>query len=182
MPTVGFETLETLRSGGRVHVGTGPVGLLMTALLRGMDGLSVRLYEKRREYLWPDGRLASYLVADSVEGYRADHSDGYVEAVFDQGLAEGVAFRQSIPSDLMALLRQWTRGFCPLNEIEQLLQRSDRCTQLEIRWSGPRAHRDGGRRDRDARAGGRADRLQGQVAASRSPGTRLWRRGRARTR
>lgn len=124
-PQSGFETLETLRSGGRVHVlGAGPVGLLMTALLQGMDGLSVRLYEKRREYTRTRMvRLASYLVADSVEGYRADHSDGdTVEAVFDpEELAEGLAFRQSIPSDLMALLRQWTRGFCPLNEIERSL-------------------------------------------------------------
>jgi len=96
----------------------------MTALLQGMDGLSVRLYEKRREYTRTRMvRLASYLVADSVEGYRADHSDGdTVEAVFDpEELAEGLAFRQSIPSDLMALLRQWTRGFCPLNEIERSL-------------------------------------------------------------
>ena len=34
---------------------------------------------------------------------------------------EGLAFRQSIPSDLMALLRGWTQGFCPLNAIERSL-------------------------------------------------------------
>ena len=73
----------------------------------------MRLYEKRREYTRTRMvRLASYLVADSVEGYRAGHFDGdNVEAVFDPPeLAEGLAFRQSIPPDLMALLREWTRG------------------------------------------------------------------------
>ena len=106
-----------------MHVlGAGPVGLLLTALLQPLSGLSVRLYEKRREYTRTRMvRLASYLVADSVEGYRADHLDGdNVEAVFDPAeLAEGLAFRQSIPSDLMTLLRQWSQGFCPLNEIER---------------------------------------------------------------
>ncbi len=44
-------TLETLPSTGRVHVvGAGPVGLLLTALLQSMEGFSVHLYEKRREY------------------------------------------------------------------------------------------------------------------------------------
>jgi len=108
-----------------VHVvGAGPVGLLLTALLQPMDGVSVRLYEKRREYTRTRMvRLASYLVADSVESYRADHIDGEnVEAVFDPPeLEEGLAFRQSIPSDLMSLLREWTRGFCPLNTIERSL-------------------------------------------------------------
>ena len=114
---------ETLPSGGRVHVvGAGPVGLLLTALLQSIEGFSVHLYEKRREY--PRTRmvrLASYLVADSVESYRADHFDGdNVKAVFDPPeLDEGLAFRRSIPSDLMALLREWTLGFCPLNVIER---------------------------------------------------------------
>ena len=51
-------------------------------------------------------RLASYLVADSVESYRADHIDGEsIEAVFDPPeLDEGLALRQSIPSDLTTLL------------------------------------------------------------------------------
>ena len=124
-------------------------------------------------------RLASYLVADSVAGYRADHSDGdTVEAVFDPGeLAEGVAFRQSIPSDLMALLRQWTRGFCPLNEIERSLS-----NLIDARGSNPVERTAAAVTAEDAIAmlePGDADRLHGeQVAASRSPGTRLWRRGR----
>ena len=117
--------LETLPSWGRVHViGAGPVGLLMTALLQPMDGFSVRLYEKRREYTRTRMvQLASYLVADSVESYCADHIDGEsVEAIFDPPeLDEGLAFRQSIPPDLMALLRGWTQGFCPLNTIERSL-------------------------------------------------------------
>jgi 2-polyprenyl-6-methoxyphenol hydroxylase-like FAD-dependent oxidoreductase len=121
----GFTAFETLPSGGRVHViGAGPVGLLLAALLQPMEGFSVRLYEKRREYTRTRMvRLASYLVADSVESYRSDCFDGEtVEAVFDPPeLDEGLAFRQSIPSDLMALLRGWALGFCPLNAIERAL-------------------------------------------------------------
>src|SRR5690349_11394450 len=106
-----------------VHViGAGPVGLLLTALLQSQDGFSVRLYDKRREYTRTRMvRLASYLTADSLESYRADPIDAdNVEAVFDPTeLAEGLAFRQTIPADLMSLLREWTRGFCPLNTIER---------------------------------------------------------------
>ncbi|HEY6607137.1 MAG TPA: hypothetical protein VIZ44_12355 [Gaiellaceae bacterium] len=105
-------------------VGAGPVGLLLTALLQSMKGFSVRLYEKRREYTRTRMvQLAPYLVADSVESYRTDSIDGdSVEAVFDPPeLDEGLAFRQSIPSDLMALLRDWSLGFCPLNAIERSL-------------------------------------------------------------
>ena len=109
----------------RVHVvGAGPVGLLLTALLQSMDGVSVRLYEKRREYTRTRMvQLASYLVADSVESYRADAIDGdSVEAIFDpHELDQGLAFRQSIPSDLGGLLRSWAIGFCPLNSIERSL-------------------------------------------------------------
>jgi len=103
-------------------VGAGPVGLLLTALLQSVEGFSVRLYEKRHEYTRTRMvQLAPYLVADSVESYRTDYIDGdSVEAIFDPAeLDEGLAFRQSIPSDLMALLRGWTSGFCPLNLIER---------------------------------------------------------------
>ncbi len=114
--------LETVPSSGRVHVvGAGPVGLLLTALLQPLDEFSVRLYEKRHEYTRTRMvQLAPYLVADSLEVYRADSIDGdSIEAIFDPlELGEGLAFRQSIPSDLMALLRNWTVGFCPLNSIE----------------------------------------------------------------
>jgi 2-polyprenyl-6-methoxyphenol hydroxylase-like FAD-dependent oxidoreductase len=109
----------------RVHVvGAGPVGLLLTALLQSMEGFSVRLYEKRREYTRTRMvQLAPYLVADSVESYRADSIDGdSVEAVFDPAeLEQGLAFRQAIPADLTALLHGWTLGFCPLNAIERSL-------------------------------------------------------------
>ena len=107
----------------RVHVvGAGPVGLLLTALLQSMEGSSVRLYEKRREYTRTRMvQLSPYLVADSVESYRADAIDGdSVEAIFDPTeLDEALAFRQSIPRDLDALLQSWVLGFCPLNSIEQ---------------------------------------------------------------
>jgi hypothetical protein len=109
----------------RVHVvGAGPVGLLLTALLQPAEDVSVHLYEKRREYTRTRMvQLASYLVADSVESYRADVIDGdSVAAIFDPSeLDEGLAFRQRIPPDLSELLSGWARGFCPLNSIEQSL-------------------------------------------------------------
>ena len=116
-------TSETLPASRRVHVvGAGPVGLLLTALFQSMEGFSVHLYERRREYSRTRMvQLAPYLVADSVESYRTDYIDGdNVEAIFDpQELEEGLAFRKSIPADLMTLLRQWALGFCPLNAIER---------------------------------------------------------------
>ena len=95
---------------------------MLTALLQSLEGFSVRLYEKRHEYTRTRMvQLAPYLVAESVDSYRTDYIDGdNVDAVFDPAeLHEGVAFRRSIPSDLMALLRDWTLGFCPLNSIER---------------------------------------------------------------
>jgi 2-polyprenyl-6-methoxyphenol hydroxylase-like FAD-dependent oxidoreductase len=109
----------------RVHViGAGPVGLLLTALLQSMEGFSVRLYEKRREYTRRRMvQLAPYLLADSVESYQADDIDGdSVEAIFDPPeLEQGLAFRRSIPADLAQLLNGWAVGFCPLNTIERSL-------------------------------------------------------------
>ena len=114
---------ETLPPSVRVHViGAGPVGLLLTALLQSMEGFSVRLYEKRHEYTRTRMvQLAPYLVADSVQSYRTDYIDGdNIDAVFDPvELQEGLAFRRSIPSDLMSLLQDWSLGFCPLNSIER---------------------------------------------------------------
>ena len=122
LPTSDSAALEQLPTNPLVHVvGAGPVGLLLTALLQSMEGVSVRLYEKRREYTRTRMvQLAPYLVADSVEGYRADSIDGdSVAAIFDpQELDLGLAFRKSIPSDLAALLKSWALGFCPLNFIE----------------------------------------------------------------
>src|SRR5262245_18248449 len=105
-------------------VGAGPVGLLLTALLQSMEGFSVRLYDKRGEYMRTRMvQLAPYLVADSVESYQADAIDGdSVEAIFDPSeLEQGLAFRQSLPADLSALLNTWSLGFCPLNTIERSL-------------------------------------------------------------
>ncbi|MDF2772012.1 MAG: hypothetical protein K0S86_1506, partial [Geminicoccaceae bacterium] len=109
----------------RVHIlGAGPVGLLLTALLQPTERFSVHLYEKRRDYTRTRMvQLAPYLVADSVASYCTDYIDEEsVQALFDpQEISEGLAFRQAIPSDLMALLRGWTQGFCPLNAIERSL-------------------------------------------------------------
>ena len=125
-PDAIFATTEAVPARGRrVHIiGAGPVGLLLTALLQSMEGISVRLYEKRPAYTRTRMvKLASYLVADSLESYRVDHIDGEsVAAIFDdEELEQGLAFRQSIPLDLMSLLRSWVQGFCPLNTIEQSL-------------------------------------------------------------
>ena len=117
---------ETLTSPTRVHViGAGPVGLLLTALLQPSGRFSIDVYEKRPDYTRTRMvQVAPYLVADSVESYSTDHIDEEsVSAVFEpHEIAEGLAFRQSIPPDLMALLRGWTLGFCPLNTIERSLR------------------------------------------------------------
>jgi 2-polyprenyl-6-methoxyphenol hydroxylase-like FAD-dependent oxidoreductase len=98
----------TLPATGRIHVvGAGPVGLILTALLQPMEQL-VWLYEKRREYTRTRMvQLAPYLVADSVDSYRADYIDAdTIDAVFEpEELQQGLAFRQSIPPDLMTLRR-----------------------------------------------------------------------------
>ena len=129
---------------------------------------------ERREYTRTRMvQLAPYLVADSVESYRTDYIDGEnIEAVFDPAeLDEGLAFRQSIPADLMSLLREWTQGFCPLNTIERSL--SD---LIDARESNPGAAQ---RRGVDAKTRWRCssqetpDRLHGQpIGASRPPRAR----------
>jgi 2-polyprenyl-6-methoxyphenol hydroxylase-like FAD-dependent oxidoreductase len=122
---MGLEDARTLAQGARVHVvGAGPVGLLLATMLQSMDGFRVRLYEKRSDYTRTRMvRLAPYLVAESLESYRTDPIDGEnIEAIFDlPELEQGLAFRRSMPSDLMSLLREWTQGFCPLNTIERAL-------------------------------------------------------------
>jgi hypothetical protein len=121
----GLTPSDQLRTYGRVHiVGAGPVGLFLTALLQPMEGFSVHLYEKRPEYTRTRMvKLAPYLVADSVASYLVDPIDAQsVEAIFGiPELDESLAFRRSIPSDLAALLREWTSGFTPLNTIERSL-------------------------------------------------------------
>ena len=109
----------------RVHiVGAGPVGLLLAALLQPSGRFAVHLYEKRREYTRTRMvRLASYLVADSVASYCTDSVDNEsIQSIFEPSeIDEGLAFRRSIPPDLMALLQQWALGFVPLNTIERSL-------------------------------------------------------------
>jgi 2-polyprenyl-6-methoxyphenol hydroxylase-like FAD-dependent oxidoreductase len=125
MPSSGLATYEVLPPGGRVHVvGAGPSGLFLAALLQSVPGVDVRLYEKRTEYTRTRMvQLEPYLVADSVERYCADVIDGdNIEAIFEPAaLGEAIAFRESIPADLMGLLLGWSQGFCPLNTIEQSL-------------------------------------------------------------
>jgi 2-polyprenyl-6-methoxyphenol hydroxylase-like FAD-dependent oxidoreductase len=120
----GFTNQNNLFAGGTVHVvGAGPVGLLLTALLQSMK-FSVRLYEKRPKYTRTRMvKLSSFLVADSVQSYCADYIDGEnIAAVFDIAeIEEALAFRQSIPGDLMSLIHGWVQGFCPLNSIEETL-------------------------------------------------------------
>jgi hypothetical protein len=121
----GSTSSDTLPSPARVHIlGAGPVGLVLTALLQSSERFSVHLYEKRRDYTRTRMvQLAPYLVADSVASYCTDYIDEEsVQALFDSlEINAGLAFRQSIPSDLMALLRGWTQGFGPLNGIERSL-------------------------------------------------------------
>src|SRR5262245_24459198 len=109
----------------RIHiVGAGPVGLLLAALLQSSERFAVHLYEKRREYTRTRMvKLAPYLVADSVESYCTDNiDDESIQAIFEPSeIQEGLAFRRSIPPDVMALLRQWATGFVPLNTIERSL-------------------------------------------------------------
>jgi 2-polyprenyl-6-methoxyphenol hydroxylase-like FAD-dependent oxidoreductase len=66
---------------------------------------------------------APYPAADSVSSYCTDYIDEEsVAAIFDPAeIAAGRAFRQSIPQDLMVLLRAWALGFVPLNTIEHSL-------------------------------------------------------------
>lgn len=113
------------RRAGTVHiVGAGPVGLFLAALLQSVEGQRIRLYERRAAYTrtrWV--ALADYLVADSIESYKADEIDGQdVEAIFDPSeLETRLAYRRTVVPDLRALLDEWTRGFVPLNTIEQSL-------------------------------------------------------------
>lgn len=124
-----------LRPIGTVHiVGGGPVGLFLAALLQSVEGQRVCVYERSEAYTrtrWVS--LASYLVADSIESYKEDVIDGQdVEAIFDRvELETRLAYRRSVARDLWALLHDWTRGFVPLNTIEQEL-----CDLIDARNTG----------------------------------------------
>lgn len=121
------EARASLRPQGRIHVvGAGPVGLFLTALLQGIEGQEIRLYERRPDYTRTRMvSLANYLVADSIESYKEDLVDGqHVEALYDPAeLRARLAYRRSVAPDLLALLEEWSRGFVRLNEIENRLTR-----------------------------------------------------------
>ena len=114
-----------LRPQGRVHIiGAGPVGLFLAALLQGVEGQRVRLYERRSGYTRTRMvSLAKYLVADSIASYKEDEIDGQdVEALFDPvELQTRLAYRSTVAPDLRALLEEWARGFVPLNVVENRL-------------------------------------------------------------
>jgi 2-polyprenyl-6-methoxyphenol hydroxylase-like FAD-dependent oxidoreductase len=123
------------RPQGRVHViGAGPVGLFLAALLQSVAGQTIRLYEKRAAYSRTRMvSLAPYLIADTIESYKADQIDGQdVEALWDPvELATRLAYRQRVAPDLRALLEEWSQGFVALNTVE------DRLTELiESRETG----------------------------------------------
>ena len=135
----------------------------------------MQLYEKRREYTRTRMvRLAAYLVADSVEAYRADHFDGdNVEAVFDPAeLADGPRVPAVHPLRPHGAAAPVVAGVLPAERDRALPQRPDRRARRASGAAG-RRRADGRGRDRDARAGRRPDRLHRQpVAAPRSPDTR----------
>ena len=82
---------------------------MITALFQTMEGFSVRLYEKRPKYTRTRMvKLSSFLTADSVDSYCADHIDAEnLAAVFDVAeIEETLAFRRTIPEDLMSLLHE----------------------------------------------------------------------------
>jgi 2-polyprenyl-6-methoxyphenol hydroxylase-like FAD-dependent oxidoreductase len=114
------------REQGVVHVvGAGPVGLFMTALLQSIDGQSIRLYEQRDDYTRTRMvSLAPYLIADSIQSYKADTIDGQdVEAIFEPAELEATLdFRRNMALDLRERLEEWVQGFVPLNTIERSLR------------------------------------------------------------
>ena len=119
--------MEVDRPQGCVHViGAGPVGLFLTALLQSVEGQHIRLYERRPEYTRTRMvSLADYLVADSIERYKADVIDGQdVEAIFDPvELETRLAYRRTVAPDLRGLLEEWSQGFVALNTVENTLSR-----------------------------------------------------------
>jgi len=134
--------VPTQRTEGRVHVvGAGPVGLFLTALLQGVKGQRIVLYERRPAYTRTRMvSLAKYLVADSIESYNEDTIDGQdMRAIFDPDeLEKRIAYRQTIAPDLQALLAEWTRGFVALNVVEARLSEliESRATGTVERVSG----------------------------------------------
>ena len=97
---------------------------MLVERLQSVDGCTVRLYERRPEYTRTRMvSLAPYLVADSLESYKADMIDWEnVEAIFEPTeLETRMAYRRSVAADLRGLLLEWMRGFVPLKTIERSL-------------------------------------------------------------
>ena len=166
-------TTQSLAPTVRLHiVGAGPVGLLLTALLQSSGRFAVHLYEKRREYTRTRMvKLASYLVADSVASYCTDNIDNEsIQAIFEPSeIDEGLAFRRSIPPDLMAPLPQWALGFCPAEHHRALIERSDRRARVTPASAADDRGRDDGERVADASARRRVDRRHRQPVAAARP-------------
>ena len=87
-----------------------------------MEGLSVRLYEKRTEYTRTRMvQLAPYLVADSVETLpdRLHRRRQHRGPLRSAGAGGGPGVQTVDPGGPDDLLRDWALGFCPLNAIER---------------------------------------------------------------
>ena len=142
----------TKRPMGRVHViGAGPVGLFLTALLQSIDGQPVRLYERRDEYTRTRMvSLAEYLIADSIESYKADTIDGQsVEAIFDPvELETRLAYRRTLAAGPAGAARGVDARVRPAEHDRAHAQRADRRPRHRDR----RAGHGRGRRRRGARA------------------------------
>lgn len=117
--------VERVTPARQIHIiGAGPVGLFLAALLQPVEGMKIRLYEKRPDYQRTRMvRLASHLRADTDSHADTIDSDN-IDAVFEpHELETKLAFKKSVPADLMSQLSEWTQGFCPLNTIERSLSR-----------------------------------------------------------
>ena len=91
--------------------------------------------------------LADYLVADSIESYKADTIDGRASRPFSTRPSSrpGWPTGEPSPTTCVACFTTWTRGFVPLNTIERSL------SELI-----------------DARATGTVERVAGEVVAEQA--------------
>ena len=97
----GVEVPPTPRPASRVHVlGAGPVGLFVAALLQSIDGQQVSIYER------PDAEsrtrmvsLAEYLIADSIESYKAVLKE-FPKSRYLPDIAEGLVNAYGAKADL----------------------------------------------------------------------------------
>ena len=137
-PGTGFTTYEALPPGGRVHISAR--GRSVFSWLRCSSpwtDVDVRLYEKRDEYTRTRMvHLEPYLAADSIESYCTDpHRRRQRPGRLRSGSSwtRPSSSERSIPSDLMTLLRGWTRGLLPAERHRAVAQRSDRRARVGLR-------------------------------------------------